>query len=52
LSPTTGLSAVQTMTQAQPDLNLIVGSDQGIEGGAQAIASAHLTGKVILRSRG
>jgi ribose transport system substrate-binding protein len=47
-SPTTGLSAVQTMMQAQPDLNLIVGSDQGIEGGAQAIASAHLTGKVIL----
>ena len=47
-SPTTGLSAVQTMLQAQPGLNLIVGSDQGIEGGAQALASAHLTGKVIL----
>ena len=47
-SPTTGLTAVQTMLQAQPGLNLIVGSDQGIEGGAQAIASAHLTGKVIL----
>ena len=36
------------MLQAQPGLNLIVGSDQGIEGGAQALASAHLTGKVIL----
>jgi ribose transport system substrate-binding protein len=47
-SPTTGLTAVQNMLQAQPGLNLIVGSDQGIEGGAQAIASAHLTGKVIL----
>jgi ribose transport system substrate-binding protein len=47
-SPTTGLTAVQTMLQAQPGLNLIVGSDQGIEGGAQALASAHLTGKVIL----
>ena len=47
-SPTTGLTAVQTMLQAQPGLNLIVGSDQGIEGGSQAISSAHLTGKVIL----
>ena len=47
-SPTTGLAAVQTMLQAQPGLNLIVGSDQGIEGGSQAISSAHLTGKVIL----
>ena len=47
-SPTTGLTAVQTMLQAQPGLNLIVGSDQGIEGGSQAIASAHLTGKVLL----
>ena len=47
-SPTTGLTAVQDMLQAQPKLNLIVGSDQGIEGGAEALASAHLTGKVIL----
>jgi ribose transport system substrate-binding protein len=47
-SPTTGLTAVQNMLQADPSLNLIVGSDQGIEGGAQALATAHLTGKVIL----
>jgi ribose transport system substrate-binding protein len=47
-SPTTGLTAVQNMLQANPHLSLIVGSDQGIEGGAQALASAHLTGKVIL----
>ena len=47
-SPTTGLTAVQDMLQAQPKLNLIVGSDQGIEGGAQALAAAHLTGKVML----
>ncbi len=47
-SPTTGLTAVQAMLQAQPKLNLIVGSDQGIEGGAQALAAAHLTGKIIL----
>ena len=47
-TPTLGLQAVQTMLQAQPGLNLIVGSDQGIEGGSQALATAHLTGKVIL----
>jgi ribose transport system substrate-binding protein len=33
-SPTVGLTAVQNMLQANPNLNLIVGSDQGIEGGA------------------
>ncbi len=47
-SPTTGLSAVQDMLTAKPDLSLIVGSDQGIEGGAEALAAAHKTGKVIL----
>ncbi len=47
-SPTEGLTAVQNMLQANPSLSLIVGSDQGIEGGAQAVAAAHLTGKVIL----
>ena len=47
-SPTVGLTAVQNMLQANPSLNLIVGSDQGIEGGAQALAAAHKTGKVIL----
>ena len=47
-SPTTGLTAVQDMLTANPSLNLIVGSDQGIEGGAQAVQAAHRTGKVIL----
>ena len=47
-SPTTGLTAVQDMLTANRGLNLIVGSDQGIEGGAQAVQAAHLTGKVIL----
>ena len=47
-SPTLGLTAVQNMLQANPHLNLIVGSDQGIEGGVQAVAATHLTGKVIL----
>jgi ribose transport system substrate-binding protein len=32
-----GLAAVQTMIQANPNINLIVGSDQGIEGAAQAV---------------
>jgi len=47
-TPTLGLTAVQTMLQAQPGLNLIVGSDQGIEGGSQALATAHKTGQVLL----
>jgi ribose transport system substrate-binding protein len=47
-SPTVGLTAVQNMLQANPSLNLIVGSDQGIEGGVQAVTAAHKTGKVIL----
>ena len=47
-SPTVGLTAVQNMLQANPHLSLIVGSDQGIEGGAQALQTAHLSGKIIL----
>jgi len=47
-TPTTGETAVQTMLQAQPGLNLIVGSDQGIEGATVALQTAHLTGKVLL----
>ena len=47
-SPTQGLTAVQNMLQANPKLNLIVGSDQGIEGGVQAVTAAHKIGKVIL----
>ncbi len=47
-SPTEGLTAVQNMLTANASLNLIVGSDQGIEGGVQAVAAKHLTGKVIL----
>ena len=47
-TPTDGESAVQTMLQAQPGLNLVVGSDQGIEGATVALQTAHLTGKVLL----
>ncbi len=32
-----GLAAVQTMMQANPNMNLVVGSDQGIEGAVQAV---------------
>jgi ribose transport system substrate-binding protein len=47
-NPATGLTAVQAMLQSQPTLNVIVGSDQGIEGAAEALAAAKLTGKVFL----
>ena len=43
-TPAKGLAATQDMLQAQPDLNLIVGADQGIEGGSQALGKK----KVIL----
>jgi ribose transport system substrate-binding protein len=36
-TPAKGLAAAQNMLQANKDLNLIVGSDQGIEGAVQAI---------------
>ena len=35
-TPAKGLAAVQTMIQANPQINVIVGSDQGIEGAVQA----------------
>ncbi|ABK52824.1 monosaccharide ABC transporter substrate-binding protein, CUT2 family [Acidothermus cellulolyticus 11B] len=47
-TPAGGLKAVQDMLQAHPDLTLIVGSDQGIEGAVQALAAAKKTGKVLL----
>jgi ribose transport system substrate-binding protein len=43
-TPALGLKATQNMMQAHPDLNLIVGSDQGIEGSIQALGKK----KVIL----
>ena len=42
-TPSTGLSAVQTMMQASPSINLIVGSDQGIEGAVQAVDPTKVT---------
>ncbi|MDA8297065.1 MAG: sugar ABC transporter substrate-binding protein [Actinomycetota bacterium] len=47
-TPSDGLTATQNMLQANPNLTLIVGSDQGIEGAQQAVAAAGKTGKVIL----
>jgi ribose transport system substrate-binding protein len=47
-TPTDGETAVQQMLQAQPGLDLITGSDQGIEGAQVALSTAHLTGKVLL----
>ncbi|HEX6619609.1 MAG TPA: sugar ABC transporter substrate-binding protein [Solirubrobacteraceae bacterium] len=43
-TPALGLKAAQNMLQAHSDMNLIVGSDQGIEGAIQAIGKK----KVIL----
>jgi len=47
-TPSIALAAVQNMLQAQPDLNVIVASDQGIQGAVQAVAAAKLTGQVLL----
>jgi len=47
-TPSDGLTAAQNMLQSHPNLTLIVGSDQGIEGAQQAVAGAGRTGKVIL----
>jgi ribose transport system substrate-binding protein len=43
-----GLTAAQHMLQSYPELNLIVGPDQGIEGAQKAVAGAGRTGKVTL----
>jgi ribose transport system substrate-binding protein len=43
-TPAMGLKATQDMLQANPDLSLIAGSDQGIEGASQAIGKK----KVVL----
>jgi ribose transport system substrate-binding protein len=49
-TPTIGLTAVETMLQAQPGLNLIVGSDQGIEGAMTALTTTDKSdaGKLLL----
>lgn len=47
-TPSVALGAVQNMLQAHSDLNVIVGSDQGIQGAIQAVEGAKLTGQVLL----
>ncbi len=47
-TPSKGEVAAEDMLTAHPTLNLIVGSDQGMEGSTVAISSAGKTGKVIL----
>jgi ribose transport system substrate-binding protein len=47
-TPTIGLTAVEQMLQAQPSLNLIVGSDQGIEGALTALSTVDKSDHVLL----
>ena len=42
-TPSKGLAAVQTMIQGNSGINLIVGSDQGIEGAVQAVSPSKVT---------
>jgi ribose transport system substrate-binding protein len=43
---TGGLASAQTMLQAHPDINVLVGSDQGMAGATQAVSAAHKSGQV------
>jgi len=45
-SATQGFAAAETMLQAQPDITVLVGSDQGMEGATRAVAAAGKTGHV------
>lgn len=47
-TPSVALGAVQNMLQAHSDLNVIVASDQGIQGAVQAVDGAKLTGQILL----
>ena len=42
-NPANALKAAQTMLQAQPDLNIIVGADQGATGAQQALTGQKVT---------
>lgn len=42
-NPATALKAAQTMLQAQPDMNVIVGADQGATGAEQALNGKKVT---------
>jgi ribose transport system substrate-binding protein len=47
-TPAGGLKAVQDMLSSHSDLNLIVGTDQGLEGAVQALNAAKKTGKILM----
>lgn len=47
-----GLKAAQDVIQANPEVNVIIGSSQAIAGAEQAVKSAKLTGKVKLIGNG
>jgi ribose transport system substrate-binding protein len=40
-TPALGLTATQNMLQAHPEMNLLVASDQGLEGATQALSAAN-----------
>jgi ribose transport system substrate-binding protein len=43
-----GLAATQDMLVARPDINVLVGADQGITGAVTAVADAGRTGEIVL----
>lgn len=45
-TPSGGVKAAQDMLQAHSDLNLIVGTDQGLEGALQVLKTTHKNGKI------
>jgi len=45
-TPTGGLASTQTMLQGHPDIDVLVGSDQGMAGATQAVAAVHESGQV------
>jgi ribose transport system substrate-binding protein len=49
---TGGFAATETMLQSQPDINVIVGTDQGMEGATRAVAAAGKTGQVKIIGMG
>ena len=48
----TGLAAAQDVLQANPDVDVIIGSSQAILGAEQAVEDAGLTGRVALIGNG
>jgi len=49
---TGGLASAQTMLQAHPDLDVLVGSDQGMAGATQAVSALHRTAQIKIIALG